>query len=579
MTISKKIKLVICWHMHQPQYRDGLDGKYRLPWVYLHGIKDYTDMVAHLESCPEARVVVNFAPVLLEQIDDYGQKMRAWLNDPLQSMNDPLLDWVSGYREIKRNIKIRLDILEACQKAFSPTMIEPFPAFKKLIDMAQCGKKTTLAEAGYLSYFSRQYYIDLLMWYHLAWMGQYLRLSDKRVQDLIEKGSQGINFSPEDQVTLIEIMADAMEGVIPRYRKLMESGQIEISMTPYGHPIIPLLIDFESTKDAMPNAPMPESLEYPDGYERSKWHMEKGFEVYKHYFGTKPKGVWLSEGAVSSCAVGLLDEYGIQWTASGEGVWRHSCEVSHVNHHELCSKKALYQPLQHATQKCALFFRDDGLSDLIGFQYKDWNPVDAANNFAHHLHNIADFLGDSVEEHVVSVILDGENAWEYYPDNAYHFLQAIYKRLSSDDRIEMTTFSDVLAQEIPLTHLPILKSGSWVYGSFSTWIGEKDKNRAWDLLVHAKMSYDEVMASAVLSDAERIQATEQLAICEGSDWFWWFGDYNPAGSVKDFDMLYRRHLEKLYQIIGRAVPEELQTALSIGGGDMDNGGVMQRGVG
>lgn len=578
MTVSKKIKLVICWHMHQPHYRDGLDGKYRLPWVYLHGIKDYSDMVAHLENCPEARVVVNFAPVLLEQIDDYAQKMRAWLKDPQQSMTDPLLDWVSGHREIKRNIKIRHEILEACQKAFAPTMIDPFPAFKKLLDMAHCGKKTTLAESGYLSYFSRQYYIDLLMWYHLAWMGQDLRLTDSRVQSLIAKGTQGINFTPQDQVMLIEIMADTMEGLIPRYRKLMEAGQIEISMTPYGHPIVPLLIDFESTKDAMPHAPMPLSLEYPDGFERSKWHMEKGFEVYKQYFGTKPKGAWLSEGAISASAVGLLDEYEIQWTASGEGVWRHSCEVSHPNHHEQCCKKELHQPFQHATQKCAMFFRDDGLSDLIGFQYKDWHATDAANNFAHHLHNIADSLGDKVDEHVVSVILDGENAWEYYPDNAHHFLKAFYKRLSSDPRIEMTTYADVLAQKVPVKHLPVLKAGSWVYGSFSTWIGEKDKNRGWDLLVHAKMSYDEVMASAALTQTERVLATEQLAICEGSDWFWWFGDYNPAGSVKDFDMLYRRHLEKLYQIIGREVPEELQTVLSIGGGDMDNGGVMQRGV-
>ncbi|BBP42846.1 glycoside hydrolase family 57 protein [Thiosulfativibrio zosterae] len=564
--------------MHQPHYRDGLDGQYRLPWVYLHGIKDYTDMVAHLENCPEAKVVVNFAPVLLEQLDDYGKRMRSWLADTSQSMADPLLDWVSGHKEIKCQVRERLDVVEACQKAFAPTMIHPFPAFRKLVEMTQCTEKTTIEEASCLSYFNCHFYTDLLMWYHIAWMGQYLRLSDERLQALIEKGEHGIHFSHKDQITLVEIMADAIEGIIPRYRKLMESGQIEISMTPYGHPIVPLLIDFESTKDAMPNAPMPASAEYPDGYERAKWHMEKGFEVYKHYFGTKPKGVWLSEGAISPAAVGLLDHYGIQWTASGEGVWRHSCEVSHIDHHDLCSKKALYQPLQHASQKCAMFFRDDGLSDLIGFQYKDWNPVDAANNFAHHMHNIADFLGDKADEHVVSVILDGENAWEYYPDNAFHFLQAIYKRLSSDSRIEMTTFAEVLAQKVPVRHLPILKAGSWVYGSFSTWIGEKDKNRGWDLLVDAKVCYDKVLASGKLTPTQVLQATEQLAICEGSDWFWWFGDYNPAGSVRDFDMLYRRHLEKLYQMLGQTVPDVLNTALSQGGGSMDNGGVMQRGI-
>lgn len=574
---NKKLKLVICWHMHQPHYRDGLDGLYRLPWVYLHGIKDYTDMVAHLENCPKARVVVNFAPVLLEQMDDYAKQMRDWLASDV-AMCDPLLNWVSGESAISTDLEQRFEIVQACQKAFAPTMIDPYPAFKSLIMMSQCDENTPFEESKGLSYFNDQFFIDLLMWYHLTWMGTSLRLKDDRVKALIKKGNLGQHFSPEDQRALIKVMADAIEGIIPRYRALMESGQIEISMTPYGHPIVPLLIDFNSMKDALPHAPMPLSEAYPDGYERAKWHMEKGFEVYEHYFGSKPKGVWLSEGAISSASVGLLDHYGIQWTASGEGVWRHSCEASHLDHHDIASKRALYQPLQHASQKCAMFFRDDGLSDMIGFQYKDWNPEDAANNFLHNLHNIAEFLGDKVEDHVVSVILDGENAWEYYPENAYYFLRTLYEKLGKDDRIDMTTFSDALAEDIPLRHLPILKAGSWVYGSFSTWIGEPDKNAGWDLLVEAKQTYDKVVTSGKLTASQKQAVTEQLAICEGSDWFWWFGDYNPAGSVKDFDQLYRRHLEKLYQLLGERPPEQLQIPLSQGGGEMDNGGVMQRGI-
>lgn len=574
---NKKLKLVICWHMHQPHYRDGLDGLYRLPWVYLHGIKDYTDMIAHLENCSKARVVVNFAPVLLEQLDDYAKQMRGWMASD-EVMCDPLLNWVSGHTAISKDLEQRYQIVQDCQKAFAPTMIDPYPAFKSLIMMAQCDENTPFEESKGLSYFNDQFFIDLLMWYHLAWMGTSLRVKDHRVKDLIKKGNLGKHFSIEDQRTLIEIMADAIESIIPRYRKLMEAGRIEISMTPYGHPIVPLLIDFNSMKDAQPHSPMPLSETYPDGYERAKWHMEKGFEVYDRYFGGKPKGVWLSEGAISSAAIGLLDYYGIQWTASGEGVWRHSCEASHLDHHDIASKRALYQPLQHASQKCSVFFRDDGLSDLIGFQYKDWKPEDAANNFLHNLHNIADFLGDKVEEHVVSVVLDGENAWEYYPENAYYFLRTLYDKLAKDKRIEMTTFSDALDEDIPVRHLPLLKAGSWVYGSFSTWIGEPDKNAGWDLLVEAKQTFDRVMAADTLTASQKVVASEQLAVCEGSDWFWWFGDYNPSGSVKDFDQLYRRHLEKLYQLLGQRPPEQLQIPLSQGGGDMDNGGVMQRGI-
>ena len=572
---EKKIKLVLCWHMHQPHYRDGLDGAFRLPWVYLHAIKDYSDMVAHLENCPEARVVVNFAPVLLEQLSDYADQMRDWLQNQTP-MQDGLLNLLSGVEPIGDDLQQRYEIIQACQKAFAPTMIHPFVPFKKLLDMANCDQQTMLEDAACLTYFNEQFFVDLLVWYHLAWMGQSVRRSDERVRQLIHKGESTGHFDDADRETLMQVMADVVDGLIARYKACQDRGQIEISMTPYGHPIVPLMIDFQSMRDAQPHDPMPVSPVYPDGYERAKWHMDRGMGVYQRFFGRRPKGVWLSEGAISSAAVGLLDHYEIDWTASGEGVWRHSCEASHMDHHDVASKKALYQPLQHATQNCALFFRDDGLSDLIGFQYKDWGPQDAANNFAHHLQNIARGLGEDVEDHVVSVILDGENAWEYYPDNGWEFLQCLYQTLSEHPAIEMTTFSDALDTPIRPRHLTTLKAGSWVFGSFSTWIGEADKNAAWDLLVNAKSAYDHVIASGRLNETEAREASEQLAICEGSDWFWWFGDYNPSDSVRDFDRLYRRHLRRLYERLGETAPESLSRPLSQGGGTMENSGTMRR---
>ncbi|MGB1090818.1 MAG: hypothetical protein ACPGYX_01750, partial [Oceanobacter sp.] len=228
------------------------------------------------------------------------------------------------------------------------------------------------------------------------------------------------------------------------------------------------------------------------------------------------------------------------------------------------SKRALYQPLRHTDQNCAIFFRDDGMSDLIGFEYKTWGPDDAAANFAQNLENIANHLGDQVQDHVVSVILDGENPWEYFPDNGQQFLTSLYQTLSEHPRIEMTTFADALEQGCAIRPLPVLKSGSWVYGSFSTWIGEKDKNLGWDLLVEAKQAFDDVMAAETLSPEEVDAATEQLAICEGSDWFWWLGDYNPADSVRDFSLMYRRHLEKLYQLLKKDIPENLSSLQSNG---------------
>jgi len=572
MNEQKKIKIVLCWHMHQPHYRDGLDGAYRLPWVYLHAIKDYSDMVWHLEANPEAKVVVNFAPVLLEQLDDYERQMRLWL-DTGKAMQDPLLNLVAGITPISKDKAFREEIVSVCQRAFAPTMINVHPHFRELVDMVQNHNAPEGLDEVCIAYLNKQYFVDLLVWYHIAWMGISLRRSDQRLKQLMAKKRL---FNKQDQRLIIEVMADSVGSIIPRYRALMESGQIEISMTPYGHPIVPLLIDFSSMKDAQPDAIMPSYAEYPDGMKRSKWHMQHGIKVYKDYFGTQPKGVWLSEGGVSTEAVALLQEYGIKWTASGEGVWRHSCESSQLNQHDINTKKALYQPLQHDSSDCTLFFRDDGLSDLIGFQYKDWHPEEAAKDFAQHIENIANSLGDEVEEHVVTVVLDGENAWEYYPDNAYPFLNELYCKLTQHPRIQMTTFSEALEQGVKVHALPVLKAGSWVYGSFSTWIGEKDKNRGWDLLVEAKQCFDKVTSSDRLSAKKIKLAIAQLAICEGSDWFWWFGGYNPSDSVQDFDELYRRHLTRLYLLLEEEPPKSLETPISYGGGDMENSGTMRR---
>lgn len=559
--------------MHQPHYQDALDGIYHLPWVYLHATKDYSDMVAFLENCPEAKVVVNFVPVLLEQIDDYARMIQAWLQQQTP-MQDDMLNLLAGAAPIPADISGRKQLLENCQKAFAPMMIEPFPAFSHLLDMVKRYEENDELFERSLLLMSDQFFVDLLVWYHLAWMGQSVVRNDERIQELFAKQA---NFDSADQRKLLTVMQEVIASIIPRYRKLMESGQIEISSTPYCHPIVPLLLDFESMRDALPHAPAPVSPAYPDGLNRARWHMEKGLEIFEQHFGQKPSGIWLSEGAISPAAVDLLDEYNIKWTASGEGVWRHSAEQSHFSHEDLQIKRQLYQPLRHGEQKCSLFFRDDGLSDCIGFQYKDWDPLDAANNFSHHIENIANSLSCCPSEHVVSVILDGENAWEYYPDNAFHFLTCLYDRLTKHPRIKMTTYTELLDSGIEVKPLPVLKAGSWVHGSFSTWIGDKEKNQGWDLLVAAKEKFDEVIATGRLSDEQVTTATKQLGICEGSDWFWWFGDYNPSDSVSDFDRLYRRHLTKLYQLLGETPPEILQYPVSKGGGFMENAGTMRRG--
>jgi alpha-amylase/alpha-mannosidase (GH57 family) len=576
MKNTTRVNFALCWHMHQPWYQQGIDGEYQLPWVYLHAIKDYADMAAHLEAHPQMKVVVNFAPVLLEQLDDYAQQLQAWLEHK-QPMQDPMLNLLAGATEMPENLHERYELLCDCQRAHAPKMIDPYPAFKSLLSPVRfmfphhaCVEKDT----DFLQYLDPQYFVDVLVWYHLAWLGHSLKQTEL-AQRLIEKESM---FDDLDRHELIKLIHDCIAGLIPRYRKLAERDQIELSMTPYGHPIIPLLNNMENMRCAQPKDPMPECKSYPGGIERSRWHIQHGIECFERFFGIRPQGIWLSEGAISEDAIALIEEFDFKWTASGEGVWRNSIHMADHDPEKVHSKRALFHSYQLNDYTPKIFFRDDGLSDLIGFEYSKRNSIEAAEDLVQNLVNIADFLGDSASRHVVSIILDGENAWEYYPHNGHHFLNHLYKTLSDHKRIRTTRFSELV--DLPMCHdLEKLCAGSWVYGSYSTWIGHADKNRAWDLLADAKIAYDEVMQKAVLDEEARQKATRQLAICEGSDWFWWFGDINPSGSVSDFDQLFRTQLTNLYELLQLPVPAILDEPVSLGGGSAENAGTMVRNVG
>ncbi len=565
------INLVLCWHMHQPWYQESQGGEYRLPWVYLHALKDYVDMVAHLEAHPKMRAVVNFAPILLEQLDDYDQQFRQWQMKG-SGFKEPLLNLLSGHQPIPQDLEGRKALIRNCMKANRSTMIDIYPSYSYLLDQVS-DKSGNEMKDTMIPYLNDQFFYDLLVWYHIIWLGHSIKFRDD-VRTLI---AHGHHFSADQRRSLIKLMANQFNGLIGRYRQLAEKNQIELSMSPYSHPIIPLLIDFESMRCAQPNEPMPSYDRYPGGIERAKWHIEQGISVFEHYFGMRPNGVWLSEGAVSEASLALLETYDFKWTATGEGVWGNSRRVSGFDTEAKDERNSLFHAHQLPDHPIHTFFRDDGLADMIGFEYKTWVAEDASANFISNLKNIANFLPQPLENHIVSVILDGENAWEYYPDNGFHFIGSLYERLVESDEINLITFNEATSC-CPAQTLPKLCAGSWVYGSFSTWIGDVDKNRGWDRLVEAKICYDDVMATNRLSEEEINAASRQLAICEGSDWFWWFGDYNPSGSVHDFETLFRQQLKELYRLLRHPIPEKLNQPISIGAGRVENDGTMRRGV-
>jgi alpha-amylase/alpha-mannosidase (GH57 family) len=370
----------------------------------------------------------------------------------------------------------------------------------------------------------------------------------------------------------MEVIGEQLNGLIERYRRLADSGRVELSVTPYAHPILPLLLNLECAREAMPNSPLPELEEYPGGLERAQWHIREGVRTFEKYFGLRPQGCWPAEGAVDDSTLELLEAEGFHWAASGQQVLHNSLNAESD---AALPRHWLYQSYRREEGTLNCFFRDDGLSDLIGFTYADWHADDAVANLMEHLERIADETQDQPER-LVSIIMDGENAWEYYPRNACYFLSALYQRLSENPRLRLTTFSESLREQSgPAPGLAHVVAGSWVYGTLSTWIGDPDKNRAWEMLADAKTAYDQAIAS--VSDPEQREMLErQLGICEGSDWFWWFGDYNPAETVSDFESLFRRQLSHLYQMLGVPEPEYLGHVFTEGHGDPALGGVMKQ---
>ena len=563
MAPAARLPVVLLWHMHQPQYRDAITGQYTLPWTYLHAIKDYTDMAAHLEANPAARAVINFSPVLLEQLEDIAARVARHLESGAP-LPDPVLALL-GPDPLPTEAAPRLALLNACLRAQRKQMIERFGPYLELATIAD-----TLATPERVAYASDHFIHDLAVWYHLAWLGETVRRADPLVARLTERGR---DFSDAQRRQLLALIGDLVAQVLPRFRRLAERGQCELSVTPYAHPIIPLLLDFRCARDTVPAMALPEHAAYPGGAARAAWHVEEAIRVFTRVFGGRPAGSWPAEGAISAATLELLAAHGFRWAASGGAVLHNSLELT--DQQAAREPRSYNRPYRPPGVGLNCFFRDDNLSDLIGFTYATWHGDDAVHNLVNELMQLArSYDGD--RNHAVLIALDGENAWEHYPFNGYYFLRALYALLASDPRIELTTLSGCLERGVQAAPLPQVAAGSWVHGTLATWMGDPAKNRAWDLLCDAKQVFDRAVSSPALDAGAREAAGRQLALCESSDWFWWFGDYNPAESVSQFDRLYRRQLVTLYRRLGLDAPLTLAQPISTGAGSPEHGGVMRR---
>jgi alpha-amylase/alpha-mannosidase (GH57 family) len=538
------------WHMHQPFYKDPVQGEYVLPWTYLHAVKDYYDMPAIVDATPGAKVVFNLVPSLLEQIRDYAQGTAV----------DPFLVR-ARQAPADMNEEERLFVLENFFSANRQRMIDPHKRYLELYCLAGAGGGGAVKDR--LRLLGDQDLLDLQVWFYLSWTGESARRRFPEFRELVHKGK---NYTAADKQLLLDTQRTLIGEIIPLYRRLHEEGKAELSVTPYFHPILPLLCDSRIAQVAMPKVTLPtQDFRHP---EDARCQVAQGIASFEEFFGFTPRGLWPSEGALSDEVLAILADQGLSWVASDEWVLSKSLPRGLGR-----DREALYRPYsyQREGKDIALFFRDHGLSDLIGFTYSQWDAERAVLDFVGRLKEVRQHAHAS---RVVPVILDGENAWEYYQDNGLPFLTMLYRTLAETPGLVPATFSEVLELVPERRSLSHVHPGSWINANYGIWIGHPDENLGWDYLARARAAavQHSPAVAALLSgaggpsggaggDETARQVCKALYAAEGSDWFWWFGDDHFSPHSASFDLLFRRHLMNVYRLLGLTVPRELYEAI------------------
>lgn len=498
-------------------------------------------MAALLEEFPRIRANFNLVPSLLAQLDDYAAEQA-----------DDRFVAVTLKPAAQLSFDDKSFLLQNFFMANWERMIDPHPRFRELLDKR--GHSAGTEDFPRLqAFFHEADWRDLQVWFNLSWMDP---LWLEREPWLAALRQKGMNFSEEEKRRLVERQRQLCGEVVPIHRRLQDRGQIEISATPFYHPILPLLCDTDAAHVATPDMALPRRFRHP---EDAREQIRRAMEDHERRFGRPPRGFWPSEGSVSPEVAGLFMESGVRWIATDEAVLFRS------ETRETLTRQDLYQPwyLEQDGRRLNLFFRDHTLSDAIGFVYASWEPADAAKDFVQRLLKIRDELaepeGTNSSPHVVPIILDGENCWEYYRDDGLPFLRELYTLLSETPELETVLASDYLDRHPPTARIDRLFSASWINGNFSIWIGHAEDNRAWDLLQKAREFYESQTAknpSLKISEAGRL-AWEEILIAEGSDWCWWYGDDHSTMNDATFDWLFRKHLMNVYTLMGHKPPEEL----------------------
>src|ERR1041385_2887363 len=540
----KTARVCFLWHMHQPYYTDPVAGSASMPWVRLHATKAYYDMAYGLEKFPSIKATFNFTPSLLRQLQEVGTGTVCDLF--LEHAQRPAAD----LRPEEKAFLIRHFF-----SANWATMVRPYPRYHELLvkrgpdvygrDLERVARQFSTRDLRHLQ-----------TWHNLAWFGE---CNVNRYPRLAELRAKNRGFTEEDKREVLALQLAAVEDIVPLYRRLMEREQIELTTTPFFHPILPLVIDSEFTRRATPDLPLPSRFHAPEDAEAQ---LRRAVEFHTATFGRAPVGLWPSEGSVCPELIPMLPKVGLRWLATDEGILSRSFDAARQPWQR---HRDLYQPYRVGPegQEVTIVFRDREISDAFGFVYHKTTPDRAAEDVLRRLRQIID---DAPQEQVtIAIVLDGENPWEHYHEGGEQFLSLLYKACSTGAldhngiRATTTTISEAL-EAAPATHrLTHLHSGSWINQDYKIWIGHQEDNRGWDLVKHTRSSLADIAATL---PSDRAQAAwDELYAAEGSDWFWWYGDDFDTDYKEEFDRLFRTHLRNVWVIAGLTPPDLLNQSI------------------
>ena len=468
------LRVVVLWHQHQPYYKDLVTGEYRLPWVRLHALKDYYGMVKLLEEFPRVHQTFNLVPSLITQIQDYAG---GTAQDPFfRVASRPAKDLTADERRFA---------LQYLFQANAQHLIGRYPRYAELWDRFQSsGTSPELAER----YFQPQDFTDLQVLSQIAWFDEFF-LQQPEMAELVRKAR---GYSLEDQKFVIDRQRDLIGKVLPAHADAAKQGRIEISTSPFYHPILPLVCDTNAGAVSTPGLPLPQNrFRHP---EDAREQLQRGLDLHQQVFGMRPHGVWPSEGSVSEEVLPIASDLGVQWMATDEGVLSRTLGMSFMRDGRGrvpdASAERLYSihRYENSQTRMHLLFRDHAISDLIGFVYSGMPPNEAASHLIHNIRTSAQPVLAKGQDAVLAIILDGENAWEYYPQSGREFLRRFYDALQSDPSIEAVTVSEAIERHRNFSTLNSLTPGSWIHANFNVWIGAPEDNKSWDYLYSSSNS-------------------------------------------------------------------------------------------